>query len=187
MRAAARLPGMPRWQASAIGALADLAERTNAVLTPIRLGLDEAWNDFRKWLKEHRKMLVLSLLGMLLLALLVAAWLLLREARLGLWLYSRVDYFRLGLLGYSAPSNAGARQYYKALERLLDLHGAERAATANAREYLGQVCRQFTNLRRETVELTLIFERARYGDATLRPDDVPRMRELYRQIFRRIR
>ncbi len=187
MRAAARLPGMPRWQASAIDTLADLAERTNAVLTPIRLGLDEVWNDFRKWLEEHRKMLVLSLLGLLLLALLVAAWLLLREARLGLWLYSRVDYFRLGLLGYSVPSNAGARQYYRALERLLDLHGAERAATANAREYLAQVCSQFADLRRETVELTLIFERARYGDATLRPNDVPRMRDLYRQIFRRIR
>jgi len=186
MRAAARRPGMPRWQASAIDALADLVERANALLTPIRLGLDEAWDEFKKWLEENRKTLALSLIGALLLALLVASWRLLREARPGLWLRSRMDYLRLGLLGYHAPGNAGARQYYKALERLLDLHGADRTTTTNTREYLAQICRQFTDLRRESVELTLSFERARYGNNALRPDEISRMRALYRHIFLRV-
>lgn len=79
MREAARRKGMPRWQSSAIDHLADLAESVEVALTPIRIGLDELWNDFKKWLDEHRQEIALSLLILIVLSLLVAAWRLLRK------------------------------------------------------------------------------------------------------------
>ena len=187
MREAARRTGMPQWQASAINTLADLIEYADGVLAPIRQGLAELWDELKQWLNEHRKAIAQSLLALLFLALLAAAWRLLREARPGIWLRTRLDYLRFGILAGHAPGNAGARQYYSALERLLDLEGVERALTANAREHLAQICRHFAGLRPESVEFTLLFERARYGDGTLLQSDLHRMRALYRQIFRRLR
>jgi len=187
MRSAAQRPGMPQWQSSVINALADLVESTERTLTPIRLGLEERWNDVKQWLEEHRKELALTLLTLLLLALIAAAWRLLREMRPGIWLRTRMDYLRLGLLELHAPSNTGARQYYMAFARLLDLYGVERLAAMDSRDYLAQVCQRFRELRREFVELTLIFEKARYGNVVLSPNEVQRMRTLYRQIFVHVR
>ena len=187
MRKAAQRPGMPQWQSSVINALAELVEATERTLTPIRLGLEERWNDIKQWLEEHRKELALTLLTLLLLALIAAAWRLLREMRPGVWLRTRIDYLHLGLLEFHAPGNAGARQYYVAFSRLLDLHGVERLAAMNSRDYLAQVCQRFRDLRREFVELTLIFEKARYGNVALSPNEVQRMRTLYQQVFAHVR
>lgn len=106
MRAAAERKGMPQWQASAMRAMADMVELGQGTLTPIKLCLDELWRDIKEWLQRNRQTIVQSLLFLIALALLVAAWLLLREARLGLWLRTRFDYLRLGLLPCPSPRRA---------------------------------------------------------------------------------
>jgi len=184
MREAARRPGMPGWQASAIDTLADLAEVIDQVVQPLRTSLDELWQDFKEWLKEHMTEVISALWALILLALLVAAWLLLREARLGVWLGAHVDFLRLGLSPGHAPGSRGARQYYAAMERLFYLHGIDRPPAANTREYLRLAGRRFDHLRRELTEMTLIFERARYGQDEAHPAELARMRELYRRMFR---
>lgn len=186
MRDAARRKGMPRWQSSAIDHLADLAESVEVALTPIRIGLDELWNDFKKWLDEHRQEIALSLLILIVLSLLVAAWRLLREARPGLWLFAHLDYLRLGILKHHAPGNRGAIQYYAAMQRLLDLHGLDRLPKVNTREYLARVYRTHAHLSREAKDLTQVFENARYGDEPVSPSELIQMRERYRRMFHNV-
>lgn len=179
MREAAGRPGMPGWQASAINTLADIVEGTEQILRPIKLGLDELIEDIKQWLKEHLAAVLATLWTLIFLALLVAAWLLLREVRAGLWLLARIDYLVLGLLRWHAAGNRGVRQYYAAMERLYDLHDLKRPVGADAREYLRTLGRRFGHLRREATEATLIFERARYGRTEADPAEVARMGELY--------
>jgi len=183
MREAAGRPGMPRWQSSAITTLADIVEGTAEVLRPIDLGFDELIEDIKQWLKEHRAELLSALLALVMVALAVAAWLLLREARLGLWFAAYFDYLRFGILRAHAPGKRGARQYYHAMERLFELHGLARPAAANTREYLRLLARRFDHLRHEASEATLIFERARYSRADPDPAELARMRALYRRMF----
>lgn len=186
MREAARQPGMPKWQSSAISRMADLAERIDMAMTPIRLGLDELWKDLKEWLAQHRQEISQSLIAMIILAMLLALWRLFRETRPMVWLLAHLDFFRLGLFKRHHPGNSGAYQYYRALERLFDLHGVERRPATNTREYLMQVGRQYGHLQRDVAELTSLFERARYGSTELAADDLTRMRENYRQIYYRI-
>jgi Ca2+/Na+ antiporter len=183
MREAAGRKGMPQWQASAIRQMADLAELTQVTLTPIRLGLDELLADIRAWLKEHEEQIRQGLLALIFLALLIAAWFLFREARLGLRLGTWFDYLRLGLLPVHAQGNAGVYQYYRALQRLMDVHGQARHTSANTREFLAQVAHHFAHLQRELIEMTFFFERARYGDYRSSPADLARIRANYRRIF----
>lgn len=186
MREAARRKGMPEWQSSAIDHLADLAERVEMALTPIRLGLDELWNDFKRWLNEHRQEIALSLLILIAVSLLVASWRLLREARPGLWLFAHLDYLRLGILRLHAPGKHGAIQYYAAMRRLLDLHGLDRLPTTNTREYLARVYRTHAHVGREAKELTQVFENARYGNEPVSSAELIRMREEYRRMFQNV-
>lgn len=184
MREAAGRKGMPQWQAAAIRQLADLAELTQVTLTPIRLGLDELLADIRAWLQAHAEQIRQGLLALIGLALLIAAWFLLREARLGLRLRAWFDYLRLGLLPLHAPGNAGVCEYYRALQRLMEVHGQARHASANTREFLTQVGRHFAHLQRELIEMTFFFERARYGAYRSTAADLARVRANYRRIFR---
>lgn len=186
MREAARRPGMPRLQGSAITAMADVVEGIEEVLRPINLGLSELLDNLKQWLREHMKEVVSALWTLLILALLIAAWVLLREARPMLWLLAHFDYLRLGMLRGHAPGSRGARQYYAAMERLFDLHGLDRPPTANAREYLIIVGRRFDHLRHEATELTLLFEGARYGSEETDVRQLGRMRELYRRVFKQV-
>lgn len=184
MRKAARRPGMPQWQSSAILQMADGMEWARVTLTPIKLGLDELMRDIREWLNQHRQAILQSLLLSIILALLAAAWLLLKEARAGLWLRSRADYLLLGLLRLHAPGNAGAFQYYQALQRLMDIQGLSRNPTTNTREFLALIGQRYEHLRRELMEMTLYFERARYGNREATVAELARMRNLYRDVFR---
>jgi hypothetical protein len=184
MREAARRPGMPKWQSSTIEYLADLVATTDVILMPIRLGLDDLWEDIKTWLQRHSQTIAEALLAMIGLALLLAAWLLLKEARLGVWVLAQSDYLRLGLLRQHGAGKAGALQYYLALQRLLDVQGLARAPFANAREFLAQVSRRYEHLRRPATEITLLFERARYGSEEITAADLNRMNENYRRIFR---
>lgn len=186
MRKAAQRKGMPQWQSSAIMQMADVVESTEMVLTPIKLGLDELWNDMKDWLKQHWQEVIQTLMSLILLAALIAAWLLLKEARVGMWLRSRFDFLRLGLLRLHAPGNAGALQFYQALQRLMDVQGMPRSTTANAREYLAQIGYRYEHLRREMVEMTLFFEQARYGKQQITRDELERVHRNYRQVFQQV-
>lgn len=182
MRKAAGRSGMPEWQSAAITSLADLAESLDQVLAPVMQSIAMQWQSLLDWLKQHWRELLLGLLGLILAALLLAAALLLRESRPGIWLLSWFDYLRLGLFAFHAPGNTGARQYFHAMERFLVLHGVERMPAENTREYLQQLSRRHEHLRREFAELVLLFEKARYGAAPVDAVMVRRMRELYRNI-----
>lgn len=183
MREAAKRKGMPGWQSSSIMQMADVVETTQMTLTPIKLRFDELMNDIMEWLKEHTQAIIHTLMSLIVLALLVAVWLLLREARVGLWLYSRFDYLRLGLLRLHAPGNAGVFQYYQALQRLMDVQGMSRTPTANTSEYLGQIGHRFDHLRRELIEITFLFERARYGNREINSHELSRVRQNYQRVF----
>lgn len=183
MRQAAKRPGMPAWQSAAIVQVAAAVERFDAVFKPIKVDLSEAAKRAGDWLDANRQRLLQSLVLMILLALLGAAYYFLREIRLALWLRMQFDFLRFGVLGIHAPGNAGACQYFGAMERLFALHQVERDAWLNAREYLGYLHRFHPLLRVETSEMIGLFEKARYGDASVGVLEIARMRQLYRNIY----
>jgi hypothetical protein len=186
MRAAAERKGMPQWQSSTIMRMADMVEMTQVTLTPIKLGLDELWNRVMEWLSAHRQAIIQSIMALILLTLLIAAWLLMREARVGIWLRSRYDYLRLGLLRQHAKGNVGVFQYYAALQNLMDVNGMARPPSTNTREYLAQIGYRFEHLRRGAIEMTFFFERARYGNQEVSSKDLERMHQNYRRIYKDI-
>jgi hypothetical protein len=183
MREAAKQKGMPQWQRSAMNNLADLTEMTTFVMKPIELGLEELWQSIKDWVKEHRADILRGIFLMIILSLLGAAWMLFREARPVLWLFAHLDYLRLVWFKQHAEGNVGARQYYRALQRLLDLRGLGRPPTENTREYLADVCRRYDHLRDDATEITQLFEQARYGSGEASVADLARMRVLYYRIF----
>lgn len=183
MREAAKRPGMPAWQSAAIVEVAVAIERFDVVFKPIKINLQQVAKRAAEWFKANRQNLLQALVLMILLALLGAAYGLLREMRLGLWLHMQFDFLRFGVLGLHAPGNAGARQYFGAMERLFALHQVERKARFNAREYLGRLHQLHPHLRVETAEMIWLFEKARYGDLSVGGAEIARMRQLYRRFY----
>lgn len=183
MRKAARRPGMPNWQASAINGMADLSEKAGKLVAPVMKQFIDLWDALKKWLKAHQDAVLASLTSLALLAILIALWWLLREAKAGTWLRTRLDYLRYGILGYHAHGEQGARQLYGAMERVFALSDMARARSGTPREYLAQLCSLRDDLRPELGDLTTLFEDARYG---ANPPDAARleiMRKLYRRIY----
>ncbi len=186
MRTAAQRPHMPRWQASAINHAADLSESARQVLQPVAVLLIDWWEWLKRWLREHWFTLLLSLLALILVAMLIAFRVWIREIPWVVWLLSRWDYLHLGLLGRHAAGESGACQYYRAMERLFTLSGLPRAQTVNTREYLSQIQRRYRDdLKPSTTEMTRLFERARYSAQPVNEQTLRRMRQLYRDIYRR--
>lgn len=185
MRAAARRPHMPRWQAAAINRAADFSESAQQVLQPILTGLFDWWEWLKRWLREHWFALLLGLLAVILATMLLAlrAWI--REIPWVVWLLSRWDYLNLGIFGRHAFGETGARQYYRAMERLFALTSLPRAETVNTREYLIDIRRRHReDIQRSATELTGLFERARYGGQPVGAQSLLRMRQLYRELYR---
>lgn len=183
MRDAAQRPGMPVWQSQAIVEVAAVIERFDVVFKPIKINFQEAVKRAAEWLQANRHNLLQALLPVIVLALIGAAYCLLREMRMGFWLWMQFDFLRFGVLGLHAPGNAGARQYFGAMERLFALRHVEREAWLNAREYLGRLNRFHPQLRLETTEMILLFEKARYGAVGIDGDEIARMRQIYRRLY----
>jgi len=183
MREAAKRPGMPAWQSATIMQMANLDEAISAALAPIRHALEEFWNNFKEWLKEHRSVVLATLFGLIVLMLMLVIALLLKEAKAGTWLRTRFDYWYLVKFGRPVEGSAGAMQFYRAMERLFLVRGTPHPATANTREFLDEATRYREEIRQETTELTRLFELSRYGP--LAPDrrHLEQMRELYRLLF----
>jgi hypothetical protein len=183
MRESAQAPGMPRWQAAVIRALADVAEGIDQLLAPVLGTFRDWWQKFMEWLQSHLAQGVLALSVLLLFALLIALWHFQREAQIGIWLQTRVEFMRYAFFGLHAPGREGAAQYYRAMERLFELQDQARPPTANAREYLLQLSRMCRDGRPELIELTSLFEHARYGRVPPAQDQLDRMRKAYRKLF----
>jgi hypothetical protein len=183
MREAAGRAGMPGWQRTTILKLADLSEAVGDVLAPIAESLDEMWSRFKEWMEKNRKSVMAGLLLLILAALLIALFRLLRELKWTVWLRARFDYWYLVRLGRYPTGGAGAIHFYRATERLLLLSGVPRLATANTREFLRDASHYRDGIRAEMFELTGLFERFRYGSAPPVAAEVARMRQLYAAIF----
>lgn len=186
MRAAAKRPGMPVWQATTMEMIATAMERIELVSQPLREQARAAAERAAKWLENHRQDLLRAVILLILLALLAAAAMLLREARPWLWLRMQFDFLRFGVFGLHASGNAAARQYFGAMERLFALHHVERDAQLNARDYLARLHWMHQPLRNETSEMVDLFEKARYSEATISADELARMRHLYRSIYQAV-
>lgn len=184
MRAAARRPGMPDWQSGMINGLADTAEAVGAFLAPVTSALDRLGKALQEWLRSHQRAIVQTTAALALLALLIALWKLMREAKPGIWLATRLDYARLGRLGWHAAGNRGIIQLYSAMQRLFAWQDLPRHPNDNAREYLALLNAARSDLRPALAEMTLLFECARYGGPPASGRELSRMRELYLHLFR---
>jgi len=184
MRKAAVRPGMPEWQRATINSMADASEWLAVTMKPVMQSLREIWQSFKEWLDKNRNTIVRFMLLLGSLALLYALWQLMREAKTGIWLLTRLDYLRLGLMGMQQHDAAVARRYYLAMERLFSLQDLQREPSANTAEYLAQVSRFHRSMRGELSEITGLFEDARYGKGVVTAEQMNRMRELYRQVYR---
>lgn len=183
MRDAAGRVGMPQWQSAAIMRMADFAEGFDRVSAEVMRSLGALWQGLLDALDAHWRDLMRAVPSLIAFALLVAAMLLWRESRPGVWLRAWLDYGRFGLFAMHAGGAAGGQQYFRAFERLLLLHGVERPASANTREYLMMLGQRHVHLRRQFAELVLLYEQVRYGATRVDDAVVARMRTLYRIIF----
>ncbi len=186
MRQAAQRPGMPEWQRDLINGMADASERVGLALQPVTQDLEQLMQSLKDWLNKHRDTIARSLIMLAILALLVALWRLMREARTGTWLLTRFDYLRFGILGMHGRGPRGAHHLYEAMERLFALHDTARSRQTNTREYQSQLSRHHGYVHQETAELTRLFEDARYGCPASGEPDRTRMRELYQRIYQRL-
>lgn len=183
MRRSAQKRGMPRWQSALINTMADIAETAEKRLVSIRKSGKDLYNALKQWLQAHKESLFYTIVVLMLLALLVALWRLLREARIGIWIMTRADYLRYAVLGRYAPGSVGAIQLYQATERLFALQDQPRQPTFSAREYFSQIHGLHPDLRIELGELRRIFEAARYGPTPPDKRQLQRMRMIYRNLF----
>lgn len=186
MREAAKRPGMPAWQSATIMQMASLDEAISEALAPVRQAMEKTWKQLKEWLKANRQAVMAGLFALIALILLLACAKLLKEAKAGTWLRTRFDYWYLVKLGRHAEQRAGATQFFRAMERLFVVRGSPRPVTANTREFLGEATRYREEIRPDAIELTLLFERARYGAASPEPEQLSRMRELYGRLFKRL-
>ncbi len=184
MRQAAQRTGMPRWQSSSIMTMADMTEALQQQLAPIRKAFEDWWEAFKKWLQKHFGQVIGTLLVLMLLAFATGLFLLLREARAGIWLRTRFDYWRYVVFGRHDPGHEGVRQFYGAVERLFALHGEPRPENRNTQEYLRRMGLVRPALRLELLAITLQFEDSRYGAKPPDPEQIQAMRERYRRVFR---
>lgn len=187
MRKSAQRLGMPQWQSAAIMRLADAGEWMRWNLKPLVQDLAERLQSLKDWLAENYRSIGLGILALIAAAFIYGLWRLLREAKAGLWLITRIDYLRFAVLRLHASGNDGAHQYYLAMQRLLALHDEPRPAMMNAREYLFSLRAGFRHLHQELNEMTRLFEDACYGPEPSSETALERMRHAYSEIYRKVR
>ncbi len=186
MRAAAKRPNMPVWQARTIEKLADISENVQRNYGPIAVRILDLWDALKRWLAQHWLAVLLGILALMILSLVVAFAALLSEVPLIAWLLTHWDYLNLVILDNRTKGVRGASQYYRAMTRLFTLQGISRPKELNTQEYLYRIARRHKACQRDALELTLLFEQARYGPNSASAEPADRMREAYRKIFRRI-
>lgn len=187
MRQAASRQGMPEWQRSVMIRMADAREGFDQALKPVKQYLRKQWQSLMDWLHQNSEKIAQTVSIIALIALLFALWKLVREAQVGIWILTRLDYLRFGIMGRYTNDARGARRFYGAMERLFELQEIKRADLTNVKEYLAQLRAYHGYAYRELTELTHLFEEIRYGQVAAGNEQLQRMRALYRQIFWQVR
>jgi len=182
IRAAAGNRHLPKWQSAMIKKTADLTEATQQTLKPII----DLWELFKRWLVKHWLAVLLSLIGLMLLAILLAFAALLKELPWLNWLLMHWEYLCFGILPLHANGERGARQYYKAMARMLSVYDLSRPQTANTQEYLKLISRTRKELHPYAAGMTALFEQARYGQGQVDHNSLAKMRVLYRETYRKL-
>lgn len=183
MRKAAKRLGMPEWQSQVIVTLASVFESYIEYSTPIKSKIRLWWQTLKNVFKENLTAIVLTLFILMILALFCAFLLFAKEIKVLAWLLTHLDYLRLGIFAMHAPGNQGVIDYYKATERLFSLYDMKRAKVNSVQEYLYQTSTLRKDMKPQLSELTLLFEDSRYGYQTISPDNISRVRSLYRNIY----
>lgn len=184
MRQAGSRKGMPDWQRGAIYKLADATEWASVTLKPVMKYFHDLWEAFKKWLEENRQKVIAGLIFIGLIALLFALWRLMREAKVTTWIQTRIDYFRLGILGLHGEGSPVADRYYRAMSRLFELGDIQRSPQENTREYLAEINSFYRDMAAEAGAITRIFEDTRYGPKQLNTQNIQDLRQLYRKVYR---
>ncbi|NDV12564.1 DUF4129 domain-containing protein [Crenobacter caeni] len=187
LRGAAARPGMPSWQAATMQALADGHDALSAALAPLQSHLQRQRQRLEAWAAAHRQDLLASLLALLMALLLAGLFYLVREMRAGLWLRTRADYLRLGLLGAHGVGRQGARRYWQACERLCALENAPRNPALSVREYAGTLEPLLLSPTPALQALMRGFEAARYGAHEPDRAALSQLRSHYRALYRQLR
>lgn len=187
LRGAAARPGMPAWQGAMIQVLADGHDGLSAALAPLGSRLQQQRERLGAWADAHRQDLLAGLLALLLALLLAGAVYLLREMRAGLWLRTRADYLRLGLLGAHGGGRHGARRYWRACERLCALEDAPRDPALSVREYAANLEPLLLSPSPALQALMRGFEAARYGAEAPDRAALSELRGHYRALYRQLR
>ncbi|MEW9898639.1 DUF4129 domain-containing protein [Chitinivorax sp. PXF-14] len=185
MREAATKKGMPVWQSSAIRRMADISDTLEPAWASVSATLADQLKRMGQWLKDNLEAILRSLFALLLILLAAGMVAMFRDIRTAAWLRTRFDYLYIARLKRHAAGRRGAIQFYRAMERLFALHDAPRAKTANTREFLSQAVSSRRPMQAAATELTLLFERFRYGVAEPDARQLARMRELYAELFRK--
>lgn len=183
IRKMARRPGMPEWQSETMMAMANALDGYEEHLKPIVIYFADLWEVFKEWLKKNLETIIFLLVALMLLMIMFGLSRLFKEAKVTLWVLSRWDYLRLGILVMHAPDEQAVIQYYKATERLFYLHDMERSKFNNAQEYLRNIPTLRKDIKTLLLELTTLFEDSRYGLQGASTDKIKRMRTLYCRIY----
>jgi hypothetical protein len=186
MRAAAKRPGMPRWQSRAIETMVELTQLVKMEPIKVPKAIQDLINGVGNYCSANKTSLLKWLAGLIALALAIAAWLLARETPFRQWLRVHFDYLRFGILGWHASGNAGVLQVFYAMQRLFGTHHVEREQGLDTREYLARVKRLHHQLNNQFAEATDLFEQARYGRIAPPVTAAGRMRDLYKQMYQRL-
>jgi hypothetical protein len=184
MRNISRRQGMPEWQSNTIKGIANALEAYDENFKPILSNFNEWWQTLKEWLRKNLQNIILTLFALMLVVLIFGFRVFLREVKATLWLVSRWDYLRLGILAVHDSGNLGTIQYYKATERLFSLYDMERSKFNNTQEYLQQISTMRKGMKRQFSELTVLFEDSRYGSQMNTAYKIMRMRSLYCNIYK---
>lgn len=183
LREAANRPGMPDWQAGTMLQMADLSEALSEMLAPVMQQCGDWWEALKAWIREHLNEILIAVMIMIVLALLLAFYTLMKEAKAGVWLRTRLDYLKYGLLGWHDKPERQARAYYEAMERLFRLDDASRPREANTEEYARVLARYYQDSTNDVRSLTRLFETARYGTRQLTEEELKLMRLRYKALY----
>ena len=171
------------WQKDFISAIAHGGGRALEAIQASKQQFSDAIQSLKDWLAENKRAVAGWTLLFIVLALIAAAFLFLRETRPMLWLRCRFDYFYLCSLQKYGADRQSAAAFYYAMERVLALRALEREPLWTVRQYASYVARLDGAIASPVQALTRDFELIRYGTAEVQLDAILRIKSRYAEVF----
>ena len=184
MRMAAMRTGMPEWQANAINTLADLSDYLSVKLKPTLKSIDDLWDAFKKWLTENALEIIQSISLLVLLCLMIALIILMRESAVANWIRTRIDYLSLGIFQVHGNHEHAISKYYFAIERLLDLQHLKRNSHITVKEHFDEISIYNYDTKGELKMIVRYFEDYRYGEKSVDKNKLALVNSVYKKIYR---